>query len=138
MLNVKYLLLLFFLTAAESYNLGPIQGIKGCINSKEIIFSDLYYFQIWFSCWLKKSKQTFNTKFVIRRPVEITWIIVEELPFVVVVGGVVVVVTFWGPPLFSTIIDFLPFRRLFETRYGLSEKRNSLLRIMKLSYLGAK
>jgi len=42
-LNVKYLLLLSFLTAAEFYNLGPF---KGCLNSKEIIFSYLYYFQI--------------------------------------------------------------------------------------------
>ena len=42
-------------------------------NSKEIIFSDLYYFQIWFSCRLKKSKQTFNTKFVTRRSVQMTW-----------------------------------------------------------------
>jgi hypothetical protein len=45
-LNVKYLLLLYFLTAAEIYNLGHIQGIIGGINSKEIIFSDLYYFQV--------------------------------------------------------------------------------------------
>ena len=46
-LNVKYLSLLSFLTAAEFYILGPIQGIiLGCINSKEIIFSDLNYFQI--------------------------------------------------------------------------------------------
>ena len=39
-LNVKYLLLLSFLTAAEFYNLGHIQG---CINSKEMIFSGSYY-----------------------------------------------------------------------------------------------
>ena len=38
-LNVKYLSLLSFLTTAEFYNLGHIQG---CINSKEIIFSNLY------------------------------------------------------------------------------------------------
>ena len=29
---------------------------EGCLNSKEIIFSALYYFQIWFSCRLKKIK----------------------------------------------------------------------------------
>ena len=44
-LNVKYLLLLSFLTVVKFYNLGHIQGI-GCTNSREIIFSDLYYFQI--------------------------------------------------------------------------------------------
>ena len=33
----------------------------------------MYYIQIWFSCRLKKSKQTFNTKFVIWRPVKMTW-----------------------------------------------------------------
>ena len=43
--NVKYLLLLFFLTVSEFYNLGHIQGITGCINLKEIIFSGFYYFQ---------------------------------------------------------------------------------------------
>ena len=42
-LNVKYLLLLYFLTAVVFYNLGPFQG---CLNSKEITCSDLYYFQI--------------------------------------------------------------------------------------------
>ena len=31
------------------------------------------YFQIWFLYRLKKSKQTFNTKFVIRRSVQMTW-----------------------------------------------------------------
>ena len=52
----------------------------------------------------------------------------EELPLVVVVGGVVVVVTFWEPPLFSTIIDFLLFLRLFETGYGLSENRKKTVK----------
>ena len=33
----------------------------------------MYYCLIWFSCRLKKSKQTFNNKFVIRGPVEMTW-----------------------------------------------------------------
>ena len=60
----------------------------------------------------------------------------EELPLVVVVGGVVVVVTFWEPPLFSTIIDFLLFLRLFETGYGLSENRKKkLLKAMKFFYM---
>ena len=45
-LNVKYLLLLSFLTVTKFYNLGHIQGITGDINSEEIIFRDLYYFQI--------------------------------------------------------------------------------------------
>ena len=31
------------------------------------------YFQIWFSRWMKKSKLTFNTKFVIRRTIQMTW-----------------------------------------------------------------
>ena len=34
------------LTATEFYNLGHIQGIIGCINSKYIMFCNLYYFQI--------------------------------------------------------------------------------------------
>ena len=39
----QYLLLLSSLTAAKFYNLGHIQGIIiGCINSNEIIFSELY------------------------------------------------------------------------------------------------
>ena len=33
----------------------------------------LLYFQICFSCWLKKSKQTFNSKFVIQCSVQMTW-----------------------------------------------------------------
>ena len=44
-LNVKYLLLLSFLTMTKFYNLGHIQGIityKGALTQK----SDLYYFQI--------------------------------------------------------------------------------------------
>ena len=41
---------------------------------KEIIFSYLYlYFQIWFSSRLKKSTQIFNTRFVIRRSVQMKW-----------------------------------------------------------------
>ena len=44
-----------------------------CNNSKEIIFSDLYYCQIQFSCWLKKSKQTFNTNVTIQHSVQMTW-----------------------------------------------------------------
>ena len=36
MLNVKYMLLLSFLTAADFYNLGHIQGI----------IRDLYYFKV--------------------------------------------------------------------------------------------
>ena len=39
------------------------------INSKD---SDLYYFQIWFSCQLKKLKQTFKAKFVIQPSVQMT------------------------------------------------------------------
>ena len=62
-LNVKYLLWLSFLTAAEFYNLAHIR----VHYSKEIIFSNLGYFQICFSCRLKNSKQTFKTKFVIRQ-----------------------------------------------------------------------
>ena len=42
-LNVKYLLLLSFLTAAEFYNLGHIQGILRVLKKD---FSDLYYFHI--------------------------------------------------------------------------------------------
>ena len=61
--NVKYLLWLSFLTAAEFYNLAHIR----VHYSKEIIFSNLGYFQICFSCRLKNSKQTFKTKFVIRQ-----------------------------------------------------------------------
>ena len=39
--------MLSFLIAAEFYNLGHIQGIiRVLLISKEIIFSDLYYFQI--------------------------------------------------------------------------------------------
>ena len=42
-------------------------------DSKGIVFSNLYYLQICFLCRLKKSKQTFNTNFVIWRPVKMTW-----------------------------------------------------------------
>ena len=70
-LNFKYLLLLSFLTATEFYNLRHIWGIIRCINSKEIIFSDLYY--ILSDLIFMSAKQTFNTKFVIRRPAEMTW-----------------------------------------------------------------
>ena len=94
-LNVKYWLLLSFLTASEFYNLGHIKGnvwvkkvnhycnlsclfwlrryYKGALTQKRLFFSALYYFQIWFSCQLKKSKQTFNTKFVIWHTVKMTW-----------------------------------------------------------------
>ena len=47
---------------------GTFKVLLGCINSKEIICSNLYYFQkwlcfqIWFSCRLKKWKQTINNK----------------------------------------------------------------------------
>ena len=61
-----------FLTEDKFYNLGHIQGIKGCLNSKEIIFGALHYFKNWFSCQLKKSKQIFNAKLVIQHPVEMT------------------------------------------------------------------
>ena len=53
---------------------GTFKVLYGCINSKNIIFSDLYYVLsdlILMSA--EKSKQTFNIKFVIRRPVEMTW-----------------------------------------------------------------
>ena len=36
---------------------GTFKVLWGCLNSKEIIFSALYYFQIWFSCRLKKSNK---------------------------------------------------------------------------------
>ena len=45
-LSVKYLLLLSFLTVAEFYNLGGIQGnYKGALTQKRYFFY-LYYFQI--------------------------------------------------------------------------------------------
>jgi hypothetical protein len=46
---------------------------KGALTEKKIIFCDFHCFQIWFLCRLKKSKQTFNTKFVIRHSVQMTW-----------------------------------------------------------------
>ena len=65
-LNVKYLLMLSILTSTEFYNIGAlIQKISFVIC--------LYYFQFRFSFLLKKSKQTFNVKFVIGRPVKMTW-----------------------------------------------------------------
>ena len=48
-LNVKYLLLLFFLTAANFYILGHIQGIIR-----------VHYFLIWFLCWLFKKINTLS------------------------------------------------------------------------------
>ena len=61
-LNVKYMLLLSFLIAAKFYNLGHIQGIK------EIILITCTTFRSAF----QKSKQKFNTKFVIRHSVQMT------------------------------------------------------------------
>ena len=40
------IVIVIFLTAAEVYKLGYIQGIIRVNNSKEITFSDLYYFQV--------------------------------------------------------------------------------------------
>jgi hypothetical protein len=54
---------------------------KGALTQKKLIFSALYYFQIWFSCRLKKSKQTFKTKFVIQRSVQMTWTRQKERKF---------------------------------------------------------
>ena len=61
-----FVIVIFFSLPLSFTIWGTFKISKG--NSKEIIFSALYYFQIRFSCRLKKSKQTFNTKFVIRRP----------------------------------------------------------------------
>jgi len=77
-LNVKYLSLLSFLTVTSDCDQvlqfgAHSRHYKGCINSKEIIFSDLYYILsdlIFVSA--EKSKQTFNTKFIIRSSVQMT------------------------------------------------------------------
>ena len=45
---------------------------KGALTQKRFFLCDLYYFQIDFHVSRKKSKQTFNTKFIIQRPVEMT------------------------------------------------------------------
>ena len=46
-------------------------GAHSIVKLKRYFFSNLYYFQICFSCRLKKSKQIFNTKFVIQCSVQI-------------------------------------------------------------------
>ena len=51
-LNVKYFLLLFFLTAAEFYNLGHIQGIKSVRYLKRnhflwfLLLSDMIFMSV--------------------------------------------------------------------------------------------
>ena len=46
---------------------------KGALTQKRSFLVNCTTFdQIYFSCWLKKSKQTFNTKFVIRHSVQMT------------------------------------------------------------------
>ena len=73
-LNVKYLLFLSFLTVVEFYNLGHIQGIIRVhyITQKRSFLVIYTTFRSGFSGRLKKSKQTFNTKFIIRRSVQMT------------------------------------------------------------------
>ena len=84
MLNAKYLLLLSF-QLGPSFNVWrTFKALYGCINSKEIIFSELYYFQIQFLCWLKQSKQKFNTIFVIQWSVQMTWTR-HKIPSVIVI-----------------------------------------------------
>ena len=68
--NFEYLLLLCFLTLAEFWNLGHLQSTLGNLNSKEIILSKLDFFPE--KNQNKHSK--YNTKFVIRRPVEMTYV----------------------------------------------------------------
>ena len=46
-LNVKYLLLLSFLTAAKLYNLGQIQGVVR-VNST-LVIDFFFFFCLWFS-----------------------------------------------------------------------------------------
>ena len=63
-LNVKYLILLSFLNAAELYNLGHIQGIKkGALTQKRSFLVICTTFRSNFLA--EKIKKTFNTKFVI-------------------------------------------------------------------------
>ena len=47
-------------------------SVEISVECKIFVISDLYYFQIYFSSWLKKSNQTFNTKFVIQCSVQMT------------------------------------------------------------------
>ena len=72
--NVKYLLsnVIFFNCDQILEFKAHSRYHKGALTQKETIFSDLYYISIWFSWPLKRSKQTFNTKFVIWRPVHMT------------------------------------------------------------------
>ena len=67
MSNIFYCYL--FLTTVEFYNSGHIQGInyKGALTQKRsfLLFSNLYYFHICFSCWLKNQNKhlTLNLSF---------------------------------------------------------------------------
>jgi len=54
-LDVKYLLLLSYLTLAQFYNLGPFQG---CLNSKEIILVICTTLRSDFHVGRKKSKRS--------------------------------------------------------------------------------
>ena len=51
-------------------------ALSKSLNSKEIIFSELEFFHIWFLWRLTKNlnkHSKFETRFIIRRPVEIAW-----------------------------------------------------------------
>ena len=41
--DCQIFVIVIYLTVTEFYNFGQLQGIIGCINSKEMIFYGLYY-----------------------------------------------------------------------------------------------
>ena len=129
-LNVKYLLFLSFLTAAEFYNLWHIQGIM-CLSSKEIIFSALYYFQIWFLCRLKESKQTFNTKFVIQCPVQTTW--TRHCLWISVSGSVQLLIQV-GKKVANLIISISAYRKWPEMEIAYLPKQFHFLIMYRIFY----
>ena len=73
-LNVKYLLLLSLLNSAKFYNLGHIQDIirVTLTQKKSFLVICISTLRSDFHVDCKKSKQTFNAKFVIRHPVKMT------------------------------------------------------------------
>ena len=71
-LNVKYLLLLYFITATSFTIWDTFKDYKGALTRKRSYLGICTSFRSDFHV-LKKSKQTFNIKFVIWRPVQMTW-----------------------------------------------------------------
>ena len=129
-LNVEYVLVIvifFNCGRVLQFRAHSFKALYGCINSKDIIFSDLYYFQIWFLCWLKKSKQKFNTIFVIQWSVQMTWTR-HKIPSVIVIQQIMRV-TRW------IVLPFLP-KALYELGFfeGIVRSGKTIPQINRMVY----